>query len=130
MNLNLAVWSVPSTSRTLSSRQVPAQPLSVFQTYLYRPFTKTSPSSDFVFTGGPIAAPVVQSIWTETGYPSARMSSPRSPPRLNLTGIALPAMAGFSAGGLEIGGKKPVKGQVIAKSDCDATRARRASLLA
>jgi hypothetical protein len=35
VNLNFAVWLVPSLSVTVSWRQVPAHALSVFQTYLY-----------------------------------------------------------------------------------------------
>jgi hypothetical protein len=35
VNLNFAVWLVPSVSVTVRWRQVPAHALSVFQTYLY-----------------------------------------------------------------------------------------------
>jgi hypothetical protein len=65
---------------------------------------------------------VVQSILTEAGYPAARIASPRLPPRLNLTGTALPGCCVFSAGGLSIGRKKPVNGHVIAKSAFETSK--------
>src|SRR5215510_2005938 len=51
---------------------------------------------------------VEQLIWRETGEPGARMLSPRLRPRLNLTGIAEPALyLSLSSGGknpLMVGG--------------------------
>ena len=43
------------------------------------------------------------------GDPALRMSRPWSPPRLNFTGIALPAFARFQLGRLSTGWKKPEK---------------------
>src|SRR6185295_17121833 len=48
------------------------------------------------------------------GLPAARMPRPRSPPRLNLTGMALPALATLTVGRLSTGERKPVNGHVAA----------------
>ena len=40
------------------------------------------------------------------------MPIPRSPPRLNLTGMVLPAFAMFRVGRLSTGEKKPVNGEM------------------
>ena len=48
------------------------------------------------------------------------MARPRLPPRLNLTGTALPAFAAFGPG--PIGEKKPVNGHVIVKSAFETSK--------
>jgi len=53
--------------------------------------------------------PVAHAIWLEEGLPGARMFRPWLPPRLNLTGMALPALTVLIVGGLPTGGKKPAK---------------------
>src|SRR5689334_21960066 len=54
-------------------------------------------------------APVSHRILLELGEPVARMLSPRFPCRLNLTGIALHALATLTTGGLSTGATKPLK---------------------
>jgi len=46
---------------------------------------------------------------TDDGEPAAKMSRPLLPLRLNLTGMARPALTAFTIGGLPTGEKKPVK---------------------
>src|SRR5947209_3507633 len=54
-------------------------------------------------------APESQVTCWDEGEPAAKMPRPRSPPRLNLTGMALPAFETLTVGGLSTGWKKPVK---------------------
>src|SRR4029078_1920488 len=51
----------------------------------------------------------------EAGDPAAKIPIPRSPPRLNLTGIALPALATFRIGRGSTGDRKPPTGSPVPK---------------
>src|SRR5437879_4741634 len=57
----------------------------------------------------PCGAACAQVVGWGEGDPAAKMFRPWLPPRLNLTGIALPPFAMLTVGGLSTGAKKPVK---------------------
>lgn len=51
----------------------------------------------------------MHAIDPDAGYPGAKMSNPKSPPRLNFTGMPFPALTMFTMGKLSTGWKNPVK---------------------
>src|SRR5207249_3972920 len=67
------------------------------------------PPTATVGVTAPSGAPVLHDTGCDAGEPAARMSRPWSPPRLNLIGIARPALSEFTLGKLRTGGKKPAK---------------------
>src|SRR6266508_5123248 len=113
LNVKYASWTDPSVSSRMNLRHVPDHDVLVFHTYVYWPLAGSYCSSlwpdDTVssITSRPSADE--QSISWDAGDPGARMSSPWSPPRLNFTGTAAPALSTFSTGTLSTGGKKPWK---------------------
>lgn len=67
--------------------------------------TSSMPSSEL---------PVPHATWRDDGEPAAKMSRPRSPPRLKRTGTAWTAFMVFTVGGESTGGANPENGQVVA----------------
>src|SRR5439155_12272699 len=117
----VAVCWLPLPKLRRSERHVPAQDESVFQTYEYRPlpgsnFNDEAPAetvSSTVSSGDPVSR---VTLW-DAGDPVVKIAIPRSPPRLNLTGIAVPALARFRVGGPSTGERKPPNeyGTTVAK---------------
>jgi hypothetical protein len=82
----------------------------VFQTYVYVSLAASYCSPLFAAvdaTAGPVT---LQPASSDVGESAARMPSPRSPPRLNLTGTAWPALTVLTIGGLSIGRWNPPNG--------------------
>src|SRR5262245_64404328 len=102
-----AVSTVLSFNFRMKLRQGPFQALSVFQSYWYRPLSKTSPSLLEVDVAAPVGLPVAHATGCDFGYPAARMPSPKLPPMPKLTGSVLPAVR-VVVPPLAIGGPKPV----------------------
>src|SRR5438309_8980804 len=85
----------------------------VFQTYVYwfdvgsydRLLFPAATVCSMVSTG----AELLHVIGPDPGTPPAKMFNPKLPPKLNFTGIALPALTELTTGRLSTGWKNPVK---------------------
>src|SRR5262245_1859118 len=113
LNLKLARTTLLSLSVIMSWRHWPTQALLVFQVYVYWPVVASYRSplvvSVVVSSTASTGSCGLQLICLDVGELAAKMFRPKLPFRLNLTGIARPALTSFNVGRLSTGWKKPAK---------------------